>query len=177
VSHSRRRGEAQPAGGPRLYHGGPAGLRGQLLPASVTGAGGDQFGALPRVCLTTSADQGKYYAACRAHLAGRLFGTVYVCEPEGDIEPDVDAPFSWRAESALITGVACHVRAADAPALERWYRKWAPAAFAASDRALEIAEWRAYAKLGGMPYVLPHDWDRSASPRSEDVVAAERSLP
>src|SRR5258708_3436579 len=133
----------------RLYHGGPAGLRGEILPASATIP--DVPGAMSWVWLTEERRLARYFAAARAVQLGKSGGTVYIAEPAGDLEPDVDAPWTWRAPSARITGVACMARASEAQALQRWLIRWAPSAFADWDAALGISGWRNAAVAGRAP--------------------------
>ena len=127
----------------RLYHRGLPGLT-RILPASaLSGADAE---ALDYVCLTAELRQVKYFAACRAVEAGRAAGAVYACEPVGNVVPNLDAPWTWRAPEARVVGIAGLVPVGEAAALTRWVRRWAPRAFEDSDAAIGMTQWRAGAR-------------------------------
>lgn len=77
----------------RYFHGGPPGLKSEILPPERTGAASTaQYGAgavcrRDRVYLTTIPDAALIFAACAPSLAP---GWVYEVEPVGDVEPDPD---------------------------------------------------------------------------------------
>lgn len=132
------------AGPQRYYHGGPPGLRGQVLPRSATGVPGmlaviarktpDEEGATrvregtadvispPGRCyVTTSLVTAAYAAGLRAATTGQYFGVVYLVQPHGELVADFDMPFSWLCESAAILGSRRWiVHRPEFPALRQW---------------------------------------------------------
>lgn len=77
----------------RYFHGGPAGLRGEILPPERTGAATTaDYGAAhvcrrDRVYLLTDPELAIVYAA---GAISQRPGWVYEVEPVGDVEPDAD---------------------------------------------------------------------------------------
>jgi len=129
----------------RWFHGGPAGIRGEILPRSVTGAASwhalrlagqpaaaaareaeiaDVMGPPDRVYLTTDIRLARYLAARRACVMRQPRGVVYAVRPAGELLADMNMPCAWLCPSAEITGLAALVPATDLPGLAKWFTRW-----------------------------------------------------